>query len=141
MSARPGIGPAETRCRLATPDGVIEVEGQDRAAFPFDGPLALARRRGTPVPRSSAATPRFSAIPPEREERHPRDRATGASLLRPLEKAVAGAGLAARLHQTSSEPPARRGRLSRGRPTASASPRSVEPDGAAGSISAGAPAV
>jgi hypothetical protein len=37
-------------------EGVIEVEGQDRAAFLLDELLSRARRRGTPVPYS-AATP------------------------------------------------------------------------------------
>src|SRR4028118_1822266 len=98
--------PAETREWLDSLDGVIEVEGQDRAAFLLDellrrarrrgppahtrarggahagGPAACpprglpgrARRRGTPVPYS-ATTPYLNTIPPEREARHPGDRA------------------------------------------------------------------
>src|SRR5215211_6460006 len=73
-SAQPDIDPAETREWLDSLDGVIEVEGQDRAAFLLDELLGRARRRGTPVPYS-AATPYLNTIPPEREARHPGDRA------------------------------------------------------------------
>src|SRR3712207_3398026 len=66
--------PVETREWLDSLEGVIEVEGQDRAAFLPDELLSRARRRGTPVPYS-AATPYLNTIPPEREERHPGDRA------------------------------------------------------------------
>src|SRR3712207_3328583 len=66
--------PAETREWLDSLEGVIEVEGQDRAAFLPDELLSRARRRGTPVPYS-AATPYLNTIPPEREARHPGDRA------------------------------------------------------------------
>ena len=74
MSAQPDIDPAETREWLDSLEGVIEVEGQDRAAFLLDELLSRARRRGTPVPYS-AATPYLNTIPPEREDRHPGDRA------------------------------------------------------------------
>ena len=73
-SAQPDIDPAETREWLDSLEGVIEVEGQDRAAFLLDELLSRARRRGTPVPYS-AATPYLNTIPPEREDRHPGDRA------------------------------------------------------------------
>ena len=66
--------PIETREWLDGLDGVIEVEGQDRAAFLLEELLGRARRRGTPVPYS-AATPYLNTIPPEREARHPGDRA------------------------------------------------------------------
>lgn len=70
----PDPDPAETREWLDSLDGVIEVEGQDRAAFLLDNLLSRARRRGTPVPYS-ANTPYLNTIPPEREARHPGDRA------------------------------------------------------------------
>src|SRR3954454_10620099 len=66
--------PAETREWLDSLDGIIEVEGQDRAAFLLDELLDRARRRGTPVPYS-AATPYLNTIPPDREAPHPGDRA------------------------------------------------------------------
>src|SRR6476661_8048866 len=66
--------PAETREWLDSLDGIIEVEGQDRAAFLLDELLDRARRRGTPVPYS-AATPYLNTIPPDREAQHPGDRA------------------------------------------------------------------
>src|ERR671939_2099135 len=74
MSGQQDIDPAETQEWLESLEGVIEVEGQDRAAFLLDELLSRARRRGTPVPYS-AATPYLNTIPPEREERHPGDRA------------------------------------------------------------------
>src|SRR3954447_18970674 len=74
MSGQQDIDPAETREWFESLEGVIEVEGQDRAAFLLDELLSRARRRGTPVPYS-AATPYLNTIPPDREERHPGDRA------------------------------------------------------------------
>src|ERR671939_1899658 len=74
MSGQQDIDPAETQEWLESLEGVIEVEGQDRAAFLLDELLSRARRRGTPVPYS-ATTPYLNTIPPDREERHPGDRA------------------------------------------------------------------
>jgi pyruvate dehydrogenase E1 component len=74
MSTTRDVDPTETQEWLASLDGVIEVEGQDRAAFLIDELLGRARRRGTPVPYS-ANTPYLNTIPPDREERHPGDRA------------------------------------------------------------------
>ena len=74
MSAQRDVDPAETREWLDSLDGIIEVEGQDRAAFLLDELLDRARRRGTPVPYS-AATPYLNTIPPDREAQHPGDRA------------------------------------------------------------------
>src|SRR3954471_23518120 len=74
MSMSRDIDPAETQEWLDSLEGVIEVEGQDRAAFLLDELLDRARRRGTPVPYS-ASTPYLNTIPPDREERHPGDRA------------------------------------------------------------------
>src|SRR3954467_2153256 len=74
MSTQRDVDPAETREWLDSLDGIIEVEGQDRAAFLLDELLGRARRRGTPVPYS-AATPYLNTIPPDREAPHPGDRA------------------------------------------------------------------
>ena len=74
MSEQRDIDPAETREWLDSLEGVIEVEGQDRAAFLLDNLLHRARRRGTPVPYS-ANTPYLNTIPPEQEAHHPGDRA------------------------------------------------------------------
>jgi pyruvate dehydrogenase E1 component len=74
MSAQRDVDPTETREWLASLDGVIDVEGQDRAAFLLDELLDRARRRGTPIPYS-AATPYLNTIPPDREAQHPGDRA------------------------------------------------------------------
>src|SRR3712207_1528547 len=68
------IDPVETREWLDSLDGVIEVGGQERAAFLLDELLGRAHRRGTPVPYS-ANTPYLNTIPPEAEARHPGDRA------------------------------------------------------------------
>src|SRR3982751_2311022 len=74
MSGQQDIDPAETREWFESLEGVIEVEGQDRAAFLLDELLDRARRRGTPVPYS-ANTPYLNTIPPDREVPHPGDRA------------------------------------------------------------------
>src|SRR5215203_3294326 len=74
MSAQRDVDPAETREWLESLEGVIEVEGQDRAAFLLDELIGRARRWGTPVPYS-AATPYLNTIPPDRQARHPGDRA------------------------------------------------------------------
>src|SRR3982750_3708202 len=74
MSILRDTDPTETQEWLDSLDGVIEVEGQDRAAFLIDELLGRARRRGTPVPYS-ASTPYLNTIPPDREERHPGNRA------------------------------------------------------------------
>jgi pyruvate dehydrogenase E1 component len=66
--------PVETQEWLESLEGVIEVEGQDRAAFLLDELLGRARRWGTPVPYS-ANTPYLNTIPPDRQARHPGDRA------------------------------------------------------------------
>ena len=66
--------PVETREWLESLEGVIEVEGQDRAAYLLDELIGRARRWGTPVPYS-ANTPYINTIPPDRQARHPGDRA------------------------------------------------------------------
>ena len=66
--------PVETKEWLDSLEGVIEVEGQDRAAFLLDELLGRARRWGTPVPYS-ANTPYLNTIQPDRQAPHPGDRA------------------------------------------------------------------
>src|ERR671933_539377 len=74
MSGQQDIDPSETHEWLEFLEGVIVVEGQDRAAFLLDELLSRARRWGTPVPYS-ANTPYINTIPPDRQARHPGDRA------------------------------------------------------------------
>jgi pyruvate dehydrogenase E1 component len=66
--------PIETREWIDALAGVIEVEGAERARYLLEQVLDSARRRGAPVPYS-ANTPYLNTIPPEKEERHPGDRA------------------------------------------------------------------
>jgi pyruvate dehydrogenase E1 component len=68
------IDPTETREWLDALEGVIEVEGPERARYLLERVLDSARRKGAPVPYS-ANTPYLNTIPPEREDRHPGDRA------------------------------------------------------------------
>jgi pyruvate dehydrogenase E1 component len=66
--------PTETREWVDALEGVIEVEGAERAHYLLERVLDGARRKGAPVPYS-ANTPYLNTIPPEKEERHPGDRA------------------------------------------------------------------
>jgi pyruvate dehydrogenase E1 component len=66
--------PTETREWIEALDSVLEFEGADRAHFLLDELISEGRRRGAPVPYSPN-TPYLNTIPPEREERHPGDRA------------------------------------------------------------------
>src|SRR6266478_148284 len=66
--------PTETQEWLDALDGVIDIEGADRAHYLLERVIEGARRKGAPVPYS-ANTPYLNTIPPEREERHPGDRA------------------------------------------------------------------
>ena len=80
--------PVETQEWLDSLDGVIEVEGPERAHYLLDQLIDGARRRGAPVPYS-ANTPYLNTIPPDKQEPHPgrpRDRAPH-PLLHPLERA------------------------------------------------------
>jgi len=70
----PDIDPTETREWLDALEGVIEVEGPERARYLLERVLDSARRKGAPAPYS-ANTPYLNTIPPEREDRHPGDRA------------------------------------------------------------------
>nr|HMO31329.1 pyruvate dehydrogenase (acetyl-transferring), homodimeric type [Enterovirga sp.] len=65
--------PAETREWLDSLDGVIEVEGPERAHFLLGQVIDEARRRGAPVP-FSANTPYLNTIPVEKQPHHPGDR-------------------------------------------------------------------
>jgi pyruvate dehydrogenase E1 component len=66
--------PAETREWLDSLDGVIEVEGPERAHFLLEKVIDGARRRGAPAPYSST-TPYLNTIPAEKQPHHPGDRA------------------------------------------------------------------
>src|ERR671929_704692 len=66
--------PIETREWLEALDGVIAYEGPERAHYLLDRVIDEARRKGAPVPYS-ANTPYLNTIPPERQARHPGDRA------------------------------------------------------------------
>jgi pyruvate dehydrogenase E1 component len=68
------IDPIETKEWLDSLDGVIEVEGRQRAHFLLENMIAGARRRGAPVPYS-ANTPYLNTIPVEKQATHPGNRA------------------------------------------------------------------
>jgi pyruvate dehydrogenase E1 component len=68
------VDPVETREWLDALGSVLDFEGTDRAFFLLDELIAESRRKGSPVPYS-ANTPYLNTIPPEKEERHPGDRA------------------------------------------------------------------
>jgi pyruvate dehydrogenase E1 component len=67
------LDPVETREWLDSLDGVLEVEGPERAHFLLEQVIDGARRKGAPVPYS-ATTPYINTIPLERQEPHPGDR-------------------------------------------------------------------
>ena len=67
------VDPAETREWLDSLDGVIEVEGPQRAHFLLDRLMGGARRRGAPVPYS-ATTPYLNTITVGQQAPHPGDR-------------------------------------------------------------------
>src|SRR5256886_2001801 len=69
----PDTDPAETKEWLDALDGVIDIEGADRAHYLLERVIEGARRRGAPVPYS-VNTPYLNTIPPERERPHPGDR-------------------------------------------------------------------
>ena len=66
--------PIETKEWLEALDGVIELEGVDRAHFLMGRVLDQARTRGAAMPYL-ATTPYLNTIPPDREAPHPGDRA------------------------------------------------------------------
>src|SRR3954464_8039718 len=66
--------PLETQEWRQALDSVLEFEGPDRAHFLLGELFSEARRKGSPAPYS-ANTPYLNTIPPDREARHPGDRA------------------------------------------------------------------
>jgi pyruvate dehydrogenase E1 component len=66
--------PIETREWIEALDSVLDFEGAERAHFLLDELIGQGRRRGAPVPYSPN-TPYLNTIPPDREDRHPGDRA------------------------------------------------------------------
>src|SRR3954471_24829939 len=66
--------PLETREWREALGSVLDFEGPDRAHFLLGELFSEARRKGTPVPYSGN-TPYLNTIPPDREARHPRNRA------------------------------------------------------------------
>ena len=66
--------PVETQEWLDSLDGVLEVDGPQRAHFLLDRVMDGARRRGAPVPYS-ANTPYLNTIAVEKQPPHPGDRA------------------------------------------------------------------
>jgi len=74
METTRDLDPLETREWLDALTSVLEFEGPERTHFLLDELVIEARRKGTPVPYS-ANTPYLNTIPPDREARHPGDRA------------------------------------------------------------------
>src|ERR687886_1129398 len=66
--------PQETQEWRDALDGVLDFEGPERAQFLLEQVFSQARRRGAPVP-VALNTPYLNTIPPERQARHPGDRA------------------------------------------------------------------
>lgn len=67
------LDPLETREWLDSLDGVLEVEGPERAHFLIDQVIEEARKRGAPVP-FSANTAYLNTIPVDKQDPHPGDR-------------------------------------------------------------------
>jgi pyruvate dehydrogenase E1 component len=74
MDTTRDLDPLETREWLDALTSVLEFEGPERTHFLLGELVIEARRKGTPVPYS-ANTPYLNTIPPDREARHPGDRA------------------------------------------------------------------
>src|SRR4051794_32066970 len=68
------LDPVETQEWLESLDGVLEVEGAERAHFLLEQVIEGARKKGTPVP-FSANTAYLNTIPVEKQDPHPGDRA------------------------------------------------------------------
>jgi pyruvate dehydrogenase E1 component len=66
--------PLETQEWRDALTSVLDFEGPERTHFLLNELVTEARRKGAPVPYS-ANTPYLNTIPPDREERHPGDRA------------------------------------------------------------------
>ncbi|GJE59990.1 pyruvate dehydrogenase (acetyl-transferring), homodimeric type [Methylobacterium trifolii] len=67
------LDPAETREWLDSLDGVLDVEGPERAHFLIGQVVEEARKRGAPVP-FSANTAYLNTIPVDKQDPHPGDR-------------------------------------------------------------------
>ena len=67
------LDPVETQEWLDSLDGVLEVEGPDRAHFLINQVIEEARKRGAPVP-FSANTAYLNTIPADKQDAHPGDR-------------------------------------------------------------------
>ena len=68
------LDPVETQEWLDSLDGVLEVEGPDRAHFLIEQVIEGARKKGAPVPYS-ANTAYVNTIPVDKQPPHPGDRA------------------------------------------------------------------
>lgn len=73
MDRTQDLDPIETREWLDSLDGVLDVEGPDRAHFLIAQVVEEARKRGAPVPYS-ANTAYLNTIPVEKQDPHPGDR-------------------------------------------------------------------
>jgi pyruvate dehydrogenase E1 component len=67
------LDPIETQEWLESLDGVLEVEGPERAHFLLEQVIEGARKKGAPVP-FSANTAYLNTIPVEKQDPHPGDR-------------------------------------------------------------------
>jgi pyruvate dehydrogenase E1 component len=74
MDRTQDLDPIETREWLDSLDGVLDVEGPERAHFLIAQVVEEARKRGAPVPYS-ANTAYLNTIPVEKQDAHPGDRA------------------------------------------------------------------
>ena len=74
LDERHDTDPSETREWIDSLDGVLEVDGPERAHYLLERVIDGARRKGAPVPYS-ANTPYLNTITLEKQERHPGDRA------------------------------------------------------------------
>ncbi|TGD98200.1 pyruvate dehydrogenase (acetyl-transferring), homodimeric type [Methylobacterium nonmethylotrophicum] len=68
------LDPVETQEWLDSLDGVLEVEGPERAHFLIEQVIEGARKKGAPVPYS-ANTAYLNTIPVDKQDPHPGDRA------------------------------------------------------------------
>ncbi|MDP4023594.1 pyruvate dehydrogenase (acetyl-transferring), homodimeric type [Methylobacterium sp. NEAU 140] len=68
------LDPVETQEWLDSLDGVLEIEGPERAHFLIEQVVEGARKRGAPVPYS-ANTAYLNTIPVDKQDPHPGDRA------------------------------------------------------------------
>ncbi|MGE7418553.1 hypothetical protein ACQKLZ_29985, partial [Methylobacterium tarhaniae] len=67
------LDPVETQEWLDSLDGVLEVEGPERAHFLIEQVIEGARKKGAPVPYS-ANTAYLNTIPVDKQDPHPGDR-------------------------------------------------------------------